>query len=81
MPGMRKSSTVRLMRSCFEGDIEFYSWRDSIQLSSVERRNITISLLNESHEPIIVWKIKNAWPISRKFGDLNAMKSDIFIES
>ncbi len=81
MPGMRKSSNIILKRGCFEGDNEFYNWRNTIQLSSVERRDITISLLNESHEPIIVWKIKNAWPISLKYGDLKAMRSDILIES
>lgn len=81
MPGMQKFSNIILKRGSFQGDNEFYQWRNTIALTSVERRDINISLLNDSHEPVMIWKLYNAWPVSLKFADLNAMKSEIFIES
>ena len=81
VPGMKKYSNIILKRGSFQEDNEFYDWFNTVQLSSVERRDINISLLNENHEPIITWKIANAWPVSLKYSDLNSEKSEILIES
>ena len=81
MPGMRKYSNIILKRGTFQEDNEFFQWVSTYTLAKIERRDITIALLNEQHEPIIVWKVKNAWPISLKFGELNAIKSEFLIES
>jgi len=72
MPGMQKYSNITLKRGKFKGDNEFYQWWNSVQLNTIERRDITISLLNEMHEPVFVWKIKNAWPIKVNATDLKA---------
>lgn len=80
LPGMRKYSNIILKRGSYQGDNEFFEWFNTVQLSNVERRDITINLLNEEHIPIIVWKIRNAWPIALKFAELNAIKSKILIE-
>lgn len=81
VPGMRKYSNIILKRGSYRGDNEFFEWFNTVQLSKIERRDITISLLNEAHEPIIIWKIKNSWPVALKFAELNAMKSEVLIES
>lgn len=81
VPGMKKYSNIILKRGSFQKDNEFYDWFNTVQLSSVERRNITISLLNEEHKPIVIWNIQNSWPVAVKFGVLNAAKSEILIES
>lgn len=81
MPGMRKYSNILLKRGTFQEDNEFFQWVSTYTLANIERRDITIALLNEQHEPVIVWQVKNAWPISLKFGELNAMKSEVLIES
>ncbi len=79
-PGMVRYANIVLKRGAYKGDIEFFQWINSVALSQVERRDITISLLSEDHQPVVSWKIKNAWPISLKFGELNSLKSEIFIE-
>jgi phage tail-like protein len=38
-------------------------------------------LLNESHEPVVVWKIKNAWPVKVQSTDLKADGNEVAIES
>ena len=72
MPGQRKFSNITMKRGTFKSDNEFYSWIDTIQLNTVERRNLTISLLNENHEPVITWKVKNAFPTKLTSTDLKA---------
>lgn len=81
MPGLQKYSNITLKRGSFTGDNEFYEWMNSVKLNKIERRNITISLLNEEHEPTVVWKIKNAWPVKIQSTDLNADGNEAAIET
>ena len=81
MPGMRKYSNITLKRGTFQSDNEFYFWFNTVQLNQIERRDLTISLLNESHEPVIVWKVKNAWPTKVQSTDLKSDGNEVAIES
>lgn len=81
MPGQRKFSNITLKRGTFKGDNQFYTWFNTVSLNTIERRDLTISLLNESHEPVIVWKVKNAWPTKITPTDLKADGNDVAIES
>jgi phage tail-like protein len=81
MPGMQTFGDLTLKRGVFAGDNEFYDWWNTVALNTVERRDITISLLNESHEPVVVWKVKNAWPTKVTSTDLNASGNETAIET
>lgn len=81
MPGMRKFSNITLKRGTFKGDNDFYQWFNTVQLNTIERRDITISLLNENHEPVVVWKVKNAFPVKVTSTDLKADGNEVAIES
>lgn len=81
MPGQRKFSNITLKRGSFKADNQFYTWFNTVSLNTIERRNLTISLLNENHEPVIVWKVKNAWPSKITPTDLKADGNEIAIES
>lgn len=81
MPGMQKYSNITLKRGVFLGDNDFYTWWNTVKLNTIERRDLTISLLNEAHEPTVVWKVKNAWPTKITSTDLKADGSEVAIES
>jgi len=81
MPGMQTFGDLTLKRGVFAGDNEFYAWWNTVALNTVERRDITISLLNESHDPVVVWKVKNAWPTKVTSTDLNASGNETAIET
>lgn len=81
MPGMQTFGDLTLKRGVFAGDNEFYAWWNTVALNTVERRDITISLLNESHEPVVVWKVKKAWPTKVTSTDLNASGNETAIET
>ncbi len=80
VPGLRKFSNLILKRGSIREDNEFFRWFNAVGITA-ERRDITISLLNEENTSIVIWKIKNSWPVALKYADLNAMKSDILIET
>ena len=81
MPGMRKYGNITLKRGSFKGDNEFYNWLNTTTLSNIQRRDLTVSLLNENHEPVIVWKIKNAWPVKLQSADLKSDANEVAIET
>jgi len=81
MPGQRKFSNITLKRGTFKGNNEFYNWFNTVNLNQIERRDLTISLLNESHEPVVVWKVKNAWPLKVTPTDLKADGNEVALES
>jgi phage tail-like protein len=81
MPGLTKFSNITLKRGSFKKDNDFYKWWVSNKLETVERRDITISLLNEEHTPVITWKVKNAWPSKIQPTDLKSDDNSIAIET
>lgn len=81
MPGLQKYSNITLKRGVFAGDNEFFDWMNTVKMNTIERRDITISLLNENHEPVMVWKAKNAWPAKIQSTDLKADGNEVAIES
>ena len=81
MPGLRKYSRIVLKRGIVAGDLDFYNWMNTIQHNAVERRDITIRLLNEQHAPVMVWKVRNAWPYKIQAADLKADASEVAIET
>lgn len=87
-PGQTKFTNITLKRGTFQGDNEFYAWWNEAKLfqegnapGTVYRRDVTISLLNESHEPIVVWKVKRAWAVKVQSTDLKADGNEVAIET
>jgi phage tail-like protein len=81
MPGMQKVSNITLKRGTFASDNQFYEWWNTVKLNTIERRDIIIKLLNEDHDPVITWKVKNAWPTKVQSTDLKADGNEVAIES
>lgn len=81
MPGMQKFSNITLKRGTFKSDNDYFKWWNTVNLNTIERRDITISLLNENHEPVVTWKVKNAWPTKIQSTDLKADGNEVAIES
>jgi phage tail-like protein len=81
MPGLEKFSNITLKRGTFADDNEYFEWLNTVQLNTIERRDVIISLLNESHEPVMVWKVKNAFPIKVQSSDLKADGNEVAIET
>lgn len=81
MPGMQKNSNITMKRGTVAADNEFFAWWNTVSLNTIERRNLIISLLNEKHEPVMIWNVKNAWPTKIQSTDLKADGNEVAIES
>lgn len=81
MPGRPSFDDIVLKRGIFRGDNSFYNWLGTIKLNDVERRDLTISLLNSEHAPVVTWKVKNAWPLKIEGPSLNAGANEVAVES
>jgi phage tail-like protein len=81
MPGLHKFGNITLKRGTFTNDNEFFNWLNTVKLNTIERRDLTISLLNENHEPVVVYKVKQAWPVKIQAPDLKSDANEAAIES
>jgi phage tail-like protein len=81
IPGLRKYSNITLKRGIVRGDNDFFNWINTKQIGTIERRDITIRLLNEVHDPVVVWKVRNAFPVNYFGPVLASGDGDIAIET
>lgn len=81
MPGMPKYGNITCKRGIVAKDNEYAEWLTTIQLNQAERRDVTISLLNESHQPVMVWKARNAFPVKIEGPGLKSTGNEVAIES
>lgn len=81
MPGIPQYSNITLKRGIFRADNEFFQWLNTVKMNNIERRDLTISLLNEEHEPVMVWKVKEAWPCKVEGPSLNSTGNEVAFES
>ena len=78
--GRKKYGDVTLKRGMISGDNEIFEWFASNHLGTTEPRDVTISLLNEDHEPVVVWKVARAWIKKMTGPTLDAQGNAIAIE-
>lgn len=81
MPGLRKFSNITLKRGVTKGDNEFFKWLSTVKLNTVERRDLVVKLLNEEHQPVMVWKVMRAFPVKVEGPQLKATGNEVAIES
>jgi Putative phage tail protein (DUF2377). len=53
----------------------------TVQSGKPERRDLTVRLLNEEHNPVYVWKLRNAFPVRYSGPHFNSMRSEAAIET
>lgn len=85
-PGLSKYSNITIKRGTFaDKSKEFYSqWVKTVYFQEGEeeyRGDLTISLLDEKHEPVISWKAANAYITKIQSTDLKADGNEIAIET
>ena len=81
MPGLRKFSNITLKRGVMKSDNEFFAWLNTVKLNQVQRRDLVISLLNEEHQPVMTWKVHNAFPVKVEGPQLKASGNEVAVES
>jgi len=80
IPGLRKYGNITLKRGIVAADNEVFEWFGDSNFGKAEQRDVTIKLLNEQHEPVMVWKATNAWIKKITGPTLDAKGNSVAIE-
>lgn len=81
MPGQLAPVNISLKRGVVKSKSQLYEWIKSISLNQVEKKDISISLTNESgSELLITWNVANAFPTKLTAPSLDATSNEVAIE-
>jgi phage tail-like protein len=80
-PGLNKAGNISLKRGLVKEKNDLFNWLNNNGEPNVERRDLTITLLNDEGEPVFIWSIVQAWPIKCEGPSLKATGNEIAIES
>ena len=81
MPGILRYPHVVLRRTVQKSDNDFYAWISTVQLNTVDRRDITVSLLDAGNAPVMVWQIRDAFPVKLEYSPLESDNSGPMMET
>lgn len=80
-PGRAKYPELVLKRG-FLVSSSLARWvRECLQDQTITPRDLDITLLNESHEPLVTWHVTKAYPTKWSVSDLNATSNAIVVET
>jgi phage tail-like protein len=80
LPGLIKYSNVTLKRGITD-DAELWEWRKTVMAGQVERKNMSIILMNDAREEKLRWNLINCWPTKWEGPSFNATSSDVAVET
>ena len=80
MSGLRKGDDVVIKKGIFADDKDYYEWFNEVAMNTPVRKDVTISLLDEEHTPVMTWKLINAWPKKISGPTLNSTGNDVAVE-
>lgn len=81
MPGIKKFGNVTLKKGVFAKDNALFDWYKGIEGNLIKRAAVTISLLDQSGAPTMVWTLTNAWPTKITGTDLKADGNEVAVET
>ncbi|WP_086931701.1 phage tail protein [Agarilytica rhodophyticola] len=82
MPGQKTDVNITLKRGLVRKKSQFYDWISTISLNLVDKKDITVSLTNETgDEPLVTWKVTNAFPKKLTAPSINGSSNEASVES
>ena len=80
LPGLFKTTDVTLKRGLTQ-DLSLWNWINNAMTGNVVRTPVAIILLDQADNPVLVWKLRNAWPCKWSGPVLSAGSSEVAIET
>jgi phage tail-like protein len=81
MPGMKKYGNVTMKKGVFKGDNKFWDWLKQIEMNTIKRVPVIISLMDQAGAAVMVWTLTNAWPTKISSTDLKSEGNEVAIET
>ena len=79
LPGRVRYGNVVLRRGV-SGRLDLWEWFKSVRDGQVQRRDVTITLLDEQRQAVQRWLLRDAWPTKYDPSDLNAKGNEVIVE-
>jgi phage tail-like protein len=80
LPGMRKFTNITLKRGITK-DRQLWDWHKTALDGSVQRKNGSIVLLDDSGQEVLRWNFHQAWPTKYEAPSFNASSNEVAIET
>jgi len=80
LPGLASYPNIVLTRGLVQ-DLSLWNWIHNNLTGTLDRRNISITLLDQSDNPVWVWKLSNAFPCRWSGPNLVADSTDVATET
>jgi phage tail-like protein len=80
IPGLVSSSNITLSRG-ITSDSELWQWRKRAANGAIDRRNMSIVLMNDTGGDLIRWNLRNCWPTKWTGPSMDASSDAVAIES
>ena len=80
LPGRVEYPNVRLSRGLTTSR-DLWDWWQTVVNGSLERRNVSITLLDDTRTPVLRWLLRNAWIAKFEAPDLEAGGNEVAIET
>lgn len=81
MPGIKKYGNVTMKKGIWPNGSSFQEWYNQVKANTVARKTVTITLMDESDAPAMVWTLSNAWPVKVSSTDFPSDGNQVAIES
>jgi phage tail-like protein len=81
MPGIAKYGNVILKKGIVPNTPSIQAWLNQIQMNTVGRTTVTITLQDEAGAPTMTWTLSNAWPTKVMGTDLRSEGNELAIET
>jgi len=78
--GLRKYANLTLKRG-YTQDKSLWQWYTNVVNGVADRRNVTITLMNERREAVLRWHAENAWINKIEGPSFKASSNDVAMES
>ncbi len=85
LPGVTKHSNLVLKRGYVTQASSLAQWAEqtvgTTLGTAIQTQVITVSLLDPTQQPQVVWTLQNAWPVKWEVGQLDASKNEVLTET
>ncbi len=83
MPAQASNTTVTLKKGIVpaKSQAALYDWISSVRINQVIKKDIVISLCDETGKAVVTWTVSNAFPTKMVVPTFDAKSNDVAIES
>lgn len=80
MPGLKKAGNVTLKKGVVKANSTLWDWFGQITATTIQRKLVRVSQLDETGRPTMVWTLTNAWPTRVTRGDGAVGDDEVAVE-